>query len=263
VFGGEDTVVYLLDHRRSHDVPEGHFSAGVYVVLMVDRLSSYKAMAQVKAGLIVLAFCWAHVRRDFIAVAKSFPKLKPWALSWLRRIRRAYRLNGRRLEQLGTPAFTEAETGLRQVMEEMKSQAALELAEPELREPCRKTLVSLQDHWTGLTRFVDDARIPMDNNRSERRLRGPALGRKNYYGSAAEWSGRLAAMLFSLLATLQMWKINPRSWLRWYLDACAAAEGKVPESIEAYLPWNMSEGQRQALGVPRVEASVIGSPDSS
>jgi transposase len=64
VFNGQDTVVYVLDPHRSHDVPEGHFTAGIGVVLMVDRLASYKAMAPVKAGLIVLAFCWAHVRRE-------------------------------------------------------------------------------------------------------------------------------------------------------------------------------------------------------
>jgi transposase len=263
VFVGEDTVVYVLDHRRSHDVPQDHFSADVPVVLMVDRLSSYKAMAQVKEGLIVLAFCWAHVRRDFIAVAKSFPQLKPWALRWLRRIRRAYRLNDRRLEQLNKPAFLTTDVKLRQVMDEMKSQAALELADPALRAPCRKTLWSLQEHWTGLTRFVDDARIPMDNNRSERHLRGPAVGRKNYYGSAAAWSGQLAAMMFSLLATLQRWEINPRTWLCWYLDDCAAAGGKAPASIEGYLPWNMSETQRQSLNVPVSAENLLAIPNSS
>ncbi len=70
-------------------------------------------------------------------------------------------------------------------------------------------------------------------------------------------------MMFSLLATLQMWEINPRSWLRWYLDACTAAGGKAPESIEAYLPWNMSEEQRQALGVPGGVESGIAIPNSS
>ena len=263
VFVGEDTVVYVLDPRRSHDVPEGHFRTDIPLVLMVDRLSSYKAMAQVKEGIIALAFCWAHVRRDFIAVAKSFPKLKPWALSWLRRIRRAYRLNDRRLDELNKPGFVAADAALRPVMDEMKSQAALELADPALRQPCRKTLVSLQEHWTGLTRFVDDPRIPMDNNRSERLLRGPALGRKNYYGSAAAWSGQLAAMMFSLLATLQRWKINPRTWLRWYLDSCAAAGGKAPGSIEGYLPWNMNEGLRQTLSLPMSAESVLAIPDSS
>lgn len=263
VFLGTDAVVYVLDPRRSHDVPEGHFCAGVSVVLLVDRLSSYKAMAPVKAGLVVLAFCWAHVRRDFIAVAKSFPELKPWALGWLRLIRQAYRHNGRRLEQLGAAGFAEADAALRLVMGAMRARAAEELSTPNLRQPCRKVLVSLQEHWTGLTRFVDDPRIPMDNNGSERCLRGPALGRKNYYGSSAEWSGQLAAYLFSLLATLQRWAINPRAWLRWYLGGCASAGGQAPASVAAYLPWNLSASQREALKDPEFGSSVFDLPDSS
>lgn len=263
VFLGGDAVVYVLDPRRSHDVPEGHFRAGVSVVLMVDRLSSYKAMAPVKAGLVVLAFCWAHVRRDFIGVAKSFPELKPWALGWLRLIRQAYRHNGRRLEQLDAPGFVEPDAALRATMEALRAQTAEELSAPALRQPCRKALESLHEHWTGLTRFVDDPRIPMDNNRSERCLRGPAVGRKNYYGSSAAWSGRLAALLFSLLATLQQWEINPRTWLRWYLGACAAAGGQAPASVAAYLPWNLSSAQREALKNPEFGFRVFDLPDSS
>ena len=174
--------MYVLDPRRSHDVPEGHFRTGVSVVLLVDRLSSYKAMGPVKTGLVVLAFCWVHVRHDFIAVARSFPELKPWALRWLHLIRWAYRHNGRRLDQLDAAGFVEADAALRSVMEAMKAQAAEELSTLPMRQPCRKVLLSLQEHGTGLTRFVDDPRIPMDNNGSERCLRGPAVGRKNYYG---------------------------------------------------------------------------------
>jgi hypothetical protein len=64
-----------------------------------------------------------------------------------------------------------------------------------------------------LTLFVDDPRIPLDNNYGERLIRNPAVGRKNYYGSGAQWSGRLAMMLFSIFATLVLWKINPRTSL--------------------------------------------------
>lgn len=263
VFNGEDTVVYVLDPYRSHDVPEGHFTAGISVVLMVDRLASYKAMAPVKAGLIVLAFCWAHVRRDFISVAKSFPELKPWALAWLRLIRQAYRCNRERVAVLGTPALAAADASLRDVLEQMKSTAAAELADPSLRQPCRKVLVSLQEHWTGLTRFVDDPRIPMDNNASERSLRGAALGRKNYYGSNAEWSGTLAMTLFSVFATLQKWNLNPRTWLRWFLDACASAGGKAPSDIQPFLPWNLSETQRQAMAQPIPITEQVDAPDGS
>jgi transposase len=263
VFLGTDAVVYVLDPRRSHDVPEGHFRAGVSVVLLVDRLASYKAMAPVKAGLVVLAFCWAHVRRDFIAVAKRFPELKPWALAWLRRIRQAYRHNDQRRQHLGKTGFAEPDAALRAVMEAMATQAEAELSAAALRQPCRKVLASLQEHWTGLSRFVDDPHIPMDNNASERRLRGPAVGRKNYYGSAAAWSGQLAAMLFSLLATLQQWQINPRAWLRWYLDACAAAGGRAPESATAYLPWNLNAAQRNAMRNPAGGSAGLDLPDSS
>ena len=126
---------------------------------------------------------------------------------------------------------------LRTIVEGMKAKAAEQLADPNLRKPCRQVLESLQNHWAGLTLFVDDPRIPMDNNASERKVRGPAVGRKNYYGSFAEWSGQLATVLFSIFATLKMAEINPRTWLRLYLDACAVNGGKPPENIDAFLRW--------------------------
>jgi transposase len=248
VFVGPDTVVYRLDPHRSHDVPESHFPAEACLVLMVDRFSAYKAMAQVKAGFIVLAFCWAHVRRDFVQVGKGWTELKPWALAWLQRIRDLYRCQRQRLgHPAESDAFAAADARLRKNLTTMQTQAAAELADPKLRHPCRKVLDSLQEHWTGLTRFVDDHRIPMDNNASERKLRGPAVGRKNYYGSGALWSGRLAAMLFSLFATLQWWKLNPRRWLTWYLQSCAEAGGQAPADIIPFLPWNLTAEQRATL----------------
>ena len=66
---------------------------------------------------------------------------------------------------------------LRQAVEAMPTEAAEELADPQLRQPCRKVLESLEEHWRGLVRFVDDPRIPMDNNASERAGRGPWRGR--------------------------------------------------------------------------------------
>lgn len=250
VFLGEDTVVFRLDASRSHEVPEGHFPTDTHAVLMVDRYSAYKAMAQVKLGNVVLAFCWAHVRRDFVKLGKGWPEHKEWALAWLRRIRDLYRDHRqRRISQVGSAEFTAADLGLRQTLAAMQAQADAELAGPKLPTPCRNVLVSLQEHWGGLTRFVDDLRIPLDNNASERQARGPALGRKNYYGSGALWSGRLAAMLFSLFATLTLFKINIRKWLSWFLQGCAQNGGQAPADIDPFLPWNMSEERRREMAL--------------
>jgi transposase len=245
---GADTAVYLLAPSRGHEVPESHFGAEASGVLEVDRYSGYKAMTPVKRGLLLLAFCWAHVRRDFVGVGKGWTELTPWALEWLRRIRHLYRVNRERLQHpLDTAEFQEQDALLRRAVEAMRVQAVEELSNPKLRQPCRKVLESLQEHWTGLVRFVDDPRIPMDNNASERAGRGPAVARKNFYGSGSLWSGRLAASMFSLLATLAHWKINPRLWLGWYLESCAAAGGKSPDDIGQFLPWNLSPERRMAL----------------
>jgi len=251
---GPDTVVYLLEATRSHTVPENHFRSESRGVLLVDRYSAYKAMSWVLKGILILAFCWAHVRRDFIKVGKGWPQLKTWALEWLRRIRAIYRLNNRRLAAgKDSEKFREADDGLRLAVAGMKTQMVTELARTDLATPCRKALESLQTHWKGLTLFVDDPRIPMDNNASERAERGPAVARKNFYGSGSEWSGQQAAAMFSIFATLSKWKLNPRKWLTWYFEACAAAGGEVPADIKPFLPWNMSEEKKKELrdtGVP-------------
>ncbi len=249
-------VVFRLDPSRSHEVPEGHFAGAVGVVLMVDRYSAYKAMVQVKLGNVVLVFCWSHVRRDFVKVGKAFPEHKEWALAWLRRIRDLYRFQRQRLTApAGSAEFVAADTGVRQTVAAMKAQAELELADPKLATACRKALESLLEHWAGLTRFVGDLRIPMDNNSSERQNRGPALGRKNYYGSGALWSGRLAAMLFSLFATLRLSNINVRKWLTWFLQSCAQNGGQVPADINSFLPWNMSQERRRELALDPDDSS--------
>ena len=258
VFAGQDAVVYVLDPTRSHHVPESFFGENVQGVLMVDRYSAYKAMVQVHQGVLILAFCWAHVRRDFVRVGKGYPELKEWALTWLRRIRELYRLHRpwRHPPEL-SPESQSAEAALRRHVAAMAEQRAQELADPKLRMPCAKALASLNEHWDGLTKFLDDRRIPLDNNQGERLMRQPAVGRKNYYGSGAKWSGQLAAKMFSLLETLKCWEISPRAWLSWYLNACAQAGGKAPPDVELFLPWNLSQERKDALNTPTI------SPESS
>ena len=247
VFHAADVVVFVLSPGRSHEVPEEHFTPAQEGILVVDRYAAYPAMAQVKAGTLVLAFCWAHVRRDFLAVARSWPEHEAWALGWVERIGGLYACNDRRLDApRATPQFAECDQEVRQSVAEMEQQREQELTDDALHPARRKVLERLRNHWPGLTVFVDRPEVPMDNNTAERSERGPVVGRKNYYGSGAIWSGRLAAMLFSLFQTLALWGLNPRLWLTAYLTACAEAGGRTPERPEALLPWNLSEDQRRA-----------------
>lgn len=248
VFHAEEAVVFVLAQGRSHKVPQDHFGPDATGIVVVDRYKAYPAMDQVKAGQLVLAFCWAHQRRDFVELARNWPNQQAWAQGWLERIGALYHLNERRLAvREDSEGFEQRDRDLRAAVDALAAQAEQELTEEPLHPARRKALVSLGEHWTGLTVFVEHPEVPLDNNTAERAERGPVVGRKNYYGSGAVWSGRLAAVLFSLLGTLQQWQLNPRAWLTWYLTACAEAGGKVPQQVQAYLPWNLSAQQRQAL----------------
>lgn len=248
LFESKDSVVFVLDKGRAHDVPQDHFGEKACGIVVVDRYSAYKAMKQVKEGRLRLAFCWAHQRRDFLDVEKSWPKLGGWAAAWVARIAELYHCNDERLaaKEKSSDRKTK-EKKLRENVEGMRQQMEKELADEKLHPAARKVLESMKEHWEGLTIFVDEPAVPMDNNRSERTLRIAALCRKNYYGSGAEWSGKLAAGMFSILATLKKWRINPRKWLSAYLQACAEAGGKAPKDVDRWMPWNLTKEQKKEM----------------
>ena len=127
------------------------------------------------------------------------------------------------------------------------------LAAPWLAKPAAKVLQSMKNHWCGLTVFVDHPWVPMDNNVAERDARLAVVGRKNFYGSGSLWSGRLAAMLFSLFQTVEAWRLDVARWLTNYLSACAKAQGQPPPDPRRYLPWNMTPQERERLSLAKVQ----------
>lgn len=247
VFRSQSSVVYKLDPSRSAEVPKAHFGKESKGILLVDRYSAYKAM--IKINGIILAFCWAHVRRDFLGVAKDWTQQEAWAMEWVESIGHLYHLNDLRVKTLNEPTFAKRDQMLRNAIEKMETQYQAELEQTDLHPACRKVLKSLTNHWEGLTVFVEYPEVPMDNNEAERLERHPAVGRKIFYGSGSVWSGQFTAVLFSLFQTLRLWNINPRLWLHDYLQTCAENQGKAPEDIQPFLPWNFPDEQRKAYAL--------------
>ena len=68
------------------------------VVLVCDRLSTYKKLARELAGKVILQWCWAHQRRSFIDCAAGRVRLRRWCQRWIERIAELYRLNDARLK---------------------------------------------------------------------------------------------------------------------------------------------------------------------
>jgi len=246
VFRSTTAAVYILDPSRSSAVPENFFGELARGIISADRYSAYKVL--LADGRILIAFCWAHVRRDFLSFARQWPKDESWGLSWVDKIGELYHLNHLRLEhEEDSPQFVEADARLSLTMDGMKETYEKELVDESLHPAKRKVLTSLKKHWSGLSLFVTRPWLPMDNSEAERKLRPSAVGRKNYYGSGSVWSGFMMATLLSVLQTLLIWNINLHSWLISYLTACAENGGRAPDDFESFLPWNMSEERLSSL----------------
>ena len=248
-------IYYVIDPSRSAAVPGAHFKglSQDRVIIVCDRYSAYKKLARL-LPIILLAFCWAHVRRDFLNAGKAFAELADWAVTIKKHIGTLYHLNKQRLMHWNperplteqNAEFSQHHQRLQQALNKLhqhatdlvadsdKADAALSKA---ARNQQRKICQSLLNHWPGLMVFVLHPEVPMDNNLGENSLRGPVTGRKSYYGSGSILSAQLAAMLFSILQTLGLWGINPRQWLTDYLTACAENGGRAPEDLAPYLPW--------------------------
>lgn len=238
VFGSNKVAFYALDTSRSSNVLLKWLGKNATGVITSDRAHGYKKFAKLAAG-ITLSFCWAHFRRDFLRVCRGFPLLDPWMKLWLERISSIYRLNKTRLEALDDPeAFAKVQAELEAAVAGMARSIKVELADPGLLPDQKAVLESAVKHWDGLAVFVNNPAVPMDNNRAERLLRTVALGRKNYNGSFAAWSGQFTAICLSIMQTAKLHGLKPVAYLTYYLNECAKAGG-VPADLDPYLPWNI------------------------
>ncbi len=82
-------------------------------------------------------------------------------------------------------------------------------------------------HWDGLTVFLKNAKVALDNNAAERVLRGPVLGRKNFYGNRSRHGAKVAAILYSIIETAKLNGTNPAVLLRQAARAAIKNPGAV------------------------------------
>ena len=179
-----------------------------------------------------------------------------WCQGWIERIAEIYRLNEARLEHYDpglerrTPAFDAAQGELEAAVARLFADAEAELAGLSERTRKAKPLRSLLNHREGLCVFVDNPQVPMDNNKAERTLRGPVIGRRLSFGSNSEDGARFTAIMYSVVGTLSMNGIDVLRWLEAWLKACAKNGGKPPHDLSPWLPWSMSEERERAFMTP-------------
>ena len=247
VFVGPDTTVFRIARSRSLAVPAeqlgidvaaGELPAGRALLLSSDFYAVYQALGSLD-GVDTL-WCWAHIRRYFIRAGDAHPGLRGWTAAWLERIGALYGAHtAMAAAEPGSSAHGYAAAQFSAALNGIDAERTAQASRPGLHPAAAKVLATLDREWEGLARHREFPQLALDNNGAERALRGPVVGRKNYYGSGSVVSAELAGRAWTVTATAERAGINPLRYLSAYLDACAAAGGKAPEgeALTRFLPW--------------------------
>jgi transposase len=204
-------------------------------IVVVDGFAVYEVLARDGPGF-TLAHCWAHTKRKYDDIAPQWP-VACAEIGEL--IGELYAIE--RLVPGPFPGDAAAQA-LRQQLRTQRSKPLLDRIKQWATEQVGlprsdfgKAVRYMLERWTGLTRFVDDPRIPLDNNAAERALRGPVVGRKNHYGSRSLRGTQVAALLYTLCETAKLAGVDPHAYLLHALYAAVARPGAVtfPEDLLA------------------------------
>ena len=165
--------------------------------------SRFKEMKQ-----IILAFCWAHVRRKFKDIEGNYPKECEKILDLIGDLFEIER-EAISYEDLRVKRQTESK------MIVDKIQTWLIETKPNTRPDSglRKAINYTMKLWKGLVLFLDDVRIPLSNNEVERTIRAPVLGRKNFHGSRTINGADMAATLYTIIESCKKVELDPKSYI--------------------------------------------------
>jgi transposase len=220
------TAPKVVVHRIRDDKGADTFKSlmsGYEGVIVCDALKTHEAGARGNDA-IALAGCWAHVFRKFEEAAPDHPEAN-LALKWIGEL---YAIDER------------AEGDLVKKGQLRKVESADVMATMKTWLWNQVTLKSLSignaaayvvSNWERLTRFLNDARIPLDNNATERGIRGPVVGRKNHYGSKSRRGTEVAAIFYTLLETAKLEGVDPAMYLREAALADARGDVLLPHDL--------------------------------
>lgn len=214
-FSSTKASYFEAHNTRSGDVAAAFLEKSSCQFLMSDVYSGYgKAVREANQARLVPqiqnVYCNAHSRRRFKEAKNRFLEEAQFFIDKYKEI---YRLEG-----LAVDKPPEEILAIRKEMspyfEDMKMRAIALTPSFPTKSSMGKALSYFLGNFKELTTFIGIASIPIDNNSQERLLRNPVIGRKTWYGTHSKRGAETMAILFSLVESCKLNKVNPRKYMK-------------------------------------------------
>ena len=182
--------------------------------------------------------CNAHARRKFEPIAQA-AKHKGLAKEAMRYYKQLYQIERQAKEE-------KLSAQQRQELRLTKSKPLLDelhrwLLESKLKalpqSPLGKAIQYCLNHWSGLTRYLEDGRLSFDNNAMERKIKPFVIARKNFLFAATQPGADALCMHFSLVQTAKNHGLDPYHYYVKILKEIPHCQ--TVEDYEKLLPWNL------------------------
>jgi transposase len=241
---GPPAAFYCYSPDRKGERPREHL-AGYAGWLHADAYAGYNALTAAKGGEpqpISHVACMAHARRELFKVYETTKS--PIAEEGLRRIGELYAIeaaiNGQPPEQRRAARQVRSKPLLEALNEWMLAQRRRLSGKSTLG----KALQYALNRWAALARYVEDGRLSIDNNLSERLLRGIAVTRKNFLFVGSDAGGQRAAIIYTIAETAKLNGLDPEAYIAAVLDRLA--HGHPISRLDELLPWNFKAKRQPA-----------------
>ena len=211
-YGDQDHPVILYDYTRTRARagPE-EFLKGYRGRLQVDAYGGYDAFFKDPArGLIEIA-CWSHARRYYFkALDSDQARMGPALLL----IAQLYRVEARACAWSAEERLVLRQSESRPILEKLHAYLLEIQTEVLPKSPEGRAIRYTLKNWTALNRYCEDGDLEIDNNRTERSIRGVAVGRNNWIFFGSDQGGHTAAVLRSFVASCQRVGVDPYAWFK-------------------------------------------------
>src|SRR3954470_13568251 len=232
-WGGADPPAVVFHYAPGRGAEHAKaLLAGYQGILQCDGYGAYKTLAAAEGG-ITLAFCWSHVRREFIELAKG--KAAPIAQETLQRIAALYAVETELRGKAPDIRRAGRQERSRPLVEALFAWLSAQLVRLPGGSPTAQAIRYALNHHDGLVRFLDDGRIELDNNTVERDIRPICLSRKNALFASGDDGGARWAAVASLVETC---KLNGVDLQRYFTNVLTRLVNGWPNSrIDELMPW--------------------------
>lgn len=235
---GPPIILYEYQMTRAGEHPR-NFLAGFKGYLHVDGYAGYN-----KVQNVTLVGCWAHARRKFDEALKALPKSQRDAsvaakegLNFCNKLFAIERdLAKSTPDQRQKNRLLRSQPVLDAFLAWLKTQSAIALPKSSFGQAITYCL----NQWDKLEAFMQDGRLEIDNNRSERSIKPFVIGRKNWLFSNTPRGAKASSVIYSIVETAKENGLKPFNYLTYIFEKLPNVDIKDPAVLDDLLPWSQN-----------------------